>query len=194
MSGTDARIRPAAPPYSAEESAAITAMMPPGWTADAPAVFRIFARNPALGMAADALGHYLLGRRFSLTRRQRELVIDRVCARCRDEYEWGLHIAHWASRVALSDAEIAALADGPADDPVWPEPEALLLRVVDELYDREGLSDQTWAEASARFDDAQLLDLVVLAGWYRAVCLLNKTLQLPPEPGAARLRAPRPGA
>jgi hypothetical protein len=133
MSGAVARISPAAPPYSAEESAVITAMMPPGSVADAPALFRIFARNPALGMAADAWGHYLLGRRFSLTRRQRELVIDRVCARCGDEYEWGLHIAHWASRVGLSDAEIAALAHGSADDPVWPEPEALLLRLVDEL-------------------------------------------------------------
>lgn len=189
-----ARISPAGPPYSPEESAVITAMMPPGSAAEAPALFRIFARNPALATAADAWGHYLLGRRFSLTRRQRELVIDRVCARCRDEYEWGLHIAHWASRVALSDAEIAVLAHGSADDPVWPEPEALLLRMVDELYDREGLSDQTWSEASALFDDAQLLDLVVLAGWYRAVCLLNKTLQIPPEPGAPRLPAPRPAA
>jgi alkylhydroperoxidase family enzyme len=191
MSGTVARVSPAAPPYSPEESAVITAMMPPGSAAEAPALFRIFARNPALATAADAWGHYLLGRRFSLTRRQRELIIDRVCARCRDEYEWGLHIAHWASRVALSDAEIAALAHGAADDPVWPEPEGLLLRVVDELYDREGLSDQTWSEASAQFDDAQLLDLVVLAGWYRAVCLLNKTLQIPPEPGAARFPARR---
>jgi alkylhydroperoxidase family enzyme len=194
MSGTAARISPAAPPYSAEESAVITAMMPSGSAAAAPALFRIFARNPALGMAADAWGHYLLGRRFSLTRRQRELVIDRVCARCGDEYEWGLHIAHWASRVGLGDAEIAALAHGPADDPVWPEAEALLLRVVDELYDREGLSDQTWGEASARFDDAQLLDLVVLAGWYRTVCLLNKTLQIPPETSAARFPASRSAA
>jgi len=189
MSASVARISPAAPPYSAEESAVITAMVPPGSAADAPALFRIFARNPALATAADAWGHYLLGRRFSLTRRQRELVIDRVCARCGDAYEWGLHIAHWASRVPLSDAEIAALAHGTADDPVWPEPEALLLRVVDELYDAEGLSDQTWSEASARFEDAQLLDLVVLAGWYRAICLLNKTLQIPPEPGAARFPA-----
>jgi hypothetical protein len=77
---------------------------------------------------------------------------------------------------------------------VWQEPEALLLRVVDELYDREGLSDQTWGEASARFDDAQLLDLVVLAGWYRTVCLLNKTLQIPPEASAARFPASRSAA
>jgi len=89
MSASVARISPAAPPYSAEESAVITAMMPPGSAADAPALFRIFARNPALATAADAWGHYLLGRRLSLTRRQRELVIDRVCARCGDEYEWG---------------------------------------------------------------------------------------------------------
>jgi 4-carboxymuconolactone decarboxylase len=194
MNAPGARISPAQPPYSAEESAVISAMMPPGSAADAPTLFRIFARNPALATAADAWGHYLLGRRFSLTRRQRELVIDRVCARCRDEYEWGLHIEHWASRVSLSEAETAALAHGPADDPVWPEPEALLLQVVDELHDRESLTDQTWRAASAQFDDAQLLDLIVLAGWYRAICLLNKTLRIPPEPRAARFPAPRPGA
>lgn len=187
MEAPVARISPAAPPYSAEESAVIAAMMPPDSALDPPALFRIYARNPALGMAAAAWGHYLLGRRLSLTRRQRELVIDRVTARCGDEYEWGLHVAHWASRVGLTDAQIAALAHGPADDPVWPEPEAFLLRVVDELYDREGLSDQTWSDASARFGDAQLLDLVVLAGWYRAVCLLNKTLRVPLETWAGRL-------
>ena len=186
MNAPVARINPAAPPYSAEESAVIAAMMPPDSGLDPPALFRIYARNSALGMAAEAWGHYLLGRQFSLTRRQRELVIDRVCARCGDEYEWGLHIAHWASRVGLSDAQIAALAHGRADEPVWPESEALLLRVVDELYEHEGLSDQTWSDAAAQFDDAQLLDLVVLAGWYRAVCLVNKTLRVPPEPWAGR--------
>ena len=186
MNAPVARINPAAPPYSAEESAVIAAMMPPDTALDPPVLFRIYARNPALGLAAEAWGHYLLGRRFSLTRRQRELVIDRVCARCGDEYEWGLHIAHWASRVGLSDAQIAALAHGRADEPVWPESEALLLRVVDELYEHEGLSDQTWSDAAAQFDDAQLLDLVVLAGWYRAVCLVNKTLRVPPEPWAGR--------
>ena len=69
-----------------------------------------------------------------------------------------------------------------------------MLRVVDELYEREGLSDQTWSEASARFDDAQLLDLVVLAGWYRAVCLVNNTLQMPPEPWAGRFPPSRDAA
>jgi hypothetical protein len=54
--------------------------------------------------------------------------------------------------------------------------------------------DQTWSEASARFDDAQLLDLVVLAGWYRGVCLVNKTLQMPLEPWAGRFPPPRAAA
>jgi len=35
-------------------------------------------------------GGYLLGRKASLSLRDREVVINRVCARCKAEYEWGV--------------------------------------------------------------------------------------------------------
>ena len=42
-----------------------------------------------------------------LTLRQREIVIDRVTARCGSEYEWGVHVAFFAKRAGLDAAQHA---------------------------------------------------------------------------------------
>ena len=51
--------------------------------------------------------------------RDREIVIDRVCARCGCEYEWGVHVAYFAGRVGLTIAQVASLTFGGSDDPCW---------------------------------------------------------------------------
>ena len=77
---TNARIDPLAPPYDPAVDAQLTSMMPPGV---APiALFRTFARNLPMAEAMGGWGGYELSRRLSLSMRQRELVIDRVTARC----------------------------------------------------------------------------------------------------------------
>jgi hypothetical protein len=40
--------------------------------------------------------------RGPVSRRHREIVIDRTCARCGCAYEWGVHVALFAQRVALT--------------------------------------------------------------------------------------------
>jgi hypothetical protein len=52
-----------------------------------------------------------------LTLRQREIVIGRVTAQCRSEYEWGVHTAFFAERVGLDDAMQRSLVLGTGDDP-----------------------------------------------------------------------------
>ena len=67
-------------------------MTPPG----APsilALFRVLAHNPELATRSTGWGGYLLGRKASLPLRDREVVINRVCARCGAQYEWGVHVA-----------------------------------------------------------------------------------------------------
>ena len=41
--------------------------------------------------------------------REREIVIDRTCARCGAEYEWGVHVAFFGERVGLTREEIAGI-------------------------------------------------------------------------------------
>ncbi len=79
------RITPLNPPYEPDVAAQLESMMPPG----VPPIllFRTFARNLPMSTAMSPWGGYELSRRLSLTMRDREIVIDRVCARCACEYE-----------------------------------------------------------------------------------------------------------
>ena len=74
--------------------------MPPG--VPPIALFRTFARNLPMTEAMPGWGSYELGRDLSLSMRDREIVIDRTCARCGCEYEWGVHVAFFAERAGLT--------------------------------------------------------------------------------------------
>jgi alkylhydroperoxidase family enzyme len=43
-----------------------------------------------------------------------------------------------------------------------------------------------WAELEVHFDSAQLLDLLLLAGWYHAISYVARAAGVPFEPGAPR--------
>jgi alkylhydroperoxidase family enzyme len=129
-------------------------------------------------------GRYELSRNLSLSMRQRELVIDRVTARCGAEYEWGVHIAFFAQRVGLSEEQIVSLTSGTPADPCWPADERALLRAVDELHDQHDVTDSTWAALD--LSDEQRLDLLMLAGWYHAIAYVARAVRVPLEADAPR--------
>ena len=114
--------------------------MPPGV---APiGLFRTFVRNLPAATAMGGWGAYELGRQLSLTMRDREIVIDRTCARCGCEYEWGVHVAFFAERMALSAEGVRSLTAGGAADPCWTEPrDRLLVESVDQLHDTSDIDD-----------------------------------------------------
>ena len=179
------RIDPLSPPYDDVAGPLLASMMPAG--ADPILLFRTFARNPAMAAAMRTWGSYELGRGLSLSMRQRELVIDRTTARCACEYEWGVHIAFFAERVELDAAQISSLTHGSPADPCWSDPaEVALLRGVDELHDTSRVSDGCWSALSAHFDPAQILDLLLLAGWYHAISYAANGARVPLEDGAPR--------
>ncbi len=82
------RIAPLEPPYDVEVGEQLARMMPPG--VPPVALFRTFARNLPMTKAMGGWGGYALSRSLSLSMRDREIVIDRTCARCGCEYEWGI--------------------------------------------------------------------------------------------------------
>jgi alkylhydroperoxidase family enzyme len=181
------RIAPLEAPFEPDAAELLAQMMP----ADAPpiALFRTFARNRPMTAAMIPWGTYALGRQSSLTRRERELVILRTCARCGCDYEWGVHVAHFAERAGLTVAQLASLAGGTHADPCWPdEREGLLVETVDALHDTSDVNDELWARLSSSFEEPQLLDLLLLTGWYHAISFVARATRLPPEPGAPSLR------
>jgi alkylhydroperoxidase family enzyme len=138
-------------------------------------------------------GAYELSRRLSLSMRDREIVIDRTCARCGCEYEWGVHVAFFGDRVQLDGDQIASLTHGAPTDPCWADPaEAALIAVVDQLHDQARVDDAAWAALAAHRSDQQLLDVLLLAGWYHAVSYAANGAQVDLETWAPRFADHRP--
>jgi alkylhydroperoxidase family enzyme len=176
-----ARIAPAEAPYAPEIETQFEKLMPPGV---APLVlFRVLARD--LRLFQRFMGRGLLDKGH-LTLRQREIVIDRVTAQCGSEYEWGVHIAFFGERAQLDPAQQRSLVRGGPDDACWTPEDALLIRFCDALHAACDIDDDLWTRLRASFSEEALLELLLLAGFYRTVSYLTNTLRLPPEPYAAR--------
>jgi alkylhydroperoxidase family enzyme len=177
------RIMPLDPPYTVEVGSTLASMMPAG--VEPIALFRTFAKNPGMTAAMQLWGRHELGRSLSVGLRDREIVIDRTCARCGCEYEWGVHVAFFAGRAALSDPQVASLTHGGADDPCWDTSrDRLLIRLVDSLHSDSDVDDELWALLAAEFGEAQLLDLLMLCGWYHAISFTARAARVPLEPWA----------
>ncbi|GHO60482.1 carboxymuconolactone decarboxylase family protein [Ktedonobacter robiniae] len=52
------------------------------------------------------LGAGILGSHSSLDPREREILIDRTCAHCGCEYEWGVHVAAYGEAVGLDRTQL----------------------------------------------------------------------------------------
>ena len=178
------RIAPLQPPYPPGIQAAFAAIMPPGMPPLA--LFTTLARNPRV-FARFRAGS-LLGE-GTLSLREREIVIDRTCARCGSEYEWGVHVALFAAAAGLAPDAVRATVRGTADDPAWTSREALLIRLVDALHDTAAIDEELWPALKGEFSDEQLIELIVLTGFYHTVSFVTGGLRLPPEPDAARFPA-----
>jgi 4-carboxymuconolactone decarboxylase len=180
------RIPPLAPPFTPTVAATLAAMMPPGM--EPIALFRTLAHNPRV-LEKFRAGNLL--DRGSISRRDRELVILRTTARCGAEYEWGVHVAFFAARVGLDETTVAATATAAADDAAWTSRDRLLIRMSDALHDRAAIADDLWAALAAEWSIEQLIELIVVAGFYHTVSFVVNATGVAAEPFAARFPDPR---
>jgi alkylhydroperoxidase family enzyme len=137
--------------------------------------------------AMSGWGAYELSRRLSLSMRDREIVIDRTTARCRCEYEWGVHVAFFSDRVALTAGQVSSLAHGGPGDQCWlDDRDRLLIEAADSLHDTADIADDLWARLAGEFSDAELLDVLLLCGWYHAISFAARAARVPLEVGVPR--------
>lgn len=179
-----ARIAPAEPPFAPEIQAALDRLMrgkPPL------VLFTTLARDPRLFhkfFSASLLD------RGHLSLRQRELVIHRTCALCRSEYEFGVHAAAFAGPAGIDAAQLASLGHGGPADPGWTDDERTLLALCDALHTGCTVDDALWQRLARGWSAEAILELLLVAGFYRTVSYLTNALQLPLEPDAVRFPAP----
>jgi alkylhydroperoxidase family enzyme len=182
------RIAPLEPPYEPAIRTLLKKWMPPESAIEPLALFRTLAVHDELASRMRPLGAGILGH-GQLQPREREIVIHRTCARAGAEYEWGVHVLVYGKPLGLSDEQIGATVNGTADDRVWSERDALLIRGADELHDTCGISDALWSALAEHFSDDQLLEIVIIAGWYRLLSYVINAARIEPESWAARFPA-----
>lgn len=187
----EVRITPAEPPHPPGVAEELARWMPPGAAVEPLRLFRTLVRNPGLAAAMHPLGSLLLSRRSLLTKREREIVIDRTTARCGCEYEWGVHVAAFGPAAGLDDGQLRATAAGSAGDPAWSGDDLLLVRLVDALHDGATVPDGLWQQLAARWSDERLLELVVLVGWYHLISFVANAAGVECEEWAPRFPVSR---
>jgi len=186
---TAPRIAPLAPPFAPDTAAELERWMPPGAAVEPLALFRTLARHEQLMGRMRPLGAFILGSRSSIPLRLREVMIDRTCALTGAEYEWGVHAAAFGAAAGLDEEQIGSTARGGHADPCWESEAATVMRLAEELHTTSTISDELWSELSASFEEAQIVELIVTAGWYHAIAYLCNGLGVPLEEWAPRFPA-----
>lgn len=170
------RIAPLEPPYGDSVQQSFDVVMPAG--TPPLNIFRTVGRNPRV-LSRMVRGGLL--DKGSISIADRELVILRACARCRAEYEWGVHAAIYAERAGLSAEQLADTWSDLVDASLWSDAQRALLAMVDSLHRCADLDDATWAALTANYDDEQMVELVMLAGLYHAVSFVVNAFRIEAE-------------
>src|SRR5215831_14069124 len=175
------RVDPLPAPYAPELQAIFDRVMPRG--VPPLSLFSTLARVPRF---YDQIRAASLLDRGPLSLRHRELLIDRTCARCKCEYEWGVHMAFFSEHVRFSRQQVEATVIGDASDPLWSIEERLVIRLVDELHESSAISDALWIELTQTFALDQIFEFIALVGQYHTIAFFANSLRLVPEQFAAR--------
>lgn len=145
--------------------------------------FNAWVHVPEVGARLAGLGT-ALRYDISLERTLIELAILTVGAHFQSEFEWFAH-SRMARRHGVAEEVIAALAA--REDPVFEdEKQRLVHQVAAELVRTGHLSDTTHAAARSHLEDAQLVELVTLCGYYMLVSITLNAFDVGLPPGVDR--------
>lgn len=111
--------------------------------------------------------------------RLRELAILRTASRLGSDFEWSHHFAG-AQTVGVSAEDARAVRDD--DLTPFSEAERCVIALADAVEERR-VDDAIWARARGFLSEAELLDLVMAAGFYGFASRLTVALDVAVDPG-----------
>lgn len=151
--------------------------------------FIALLRSPGAAGPMQQLGEYLRYR-SPLDRRLAEMATLMAARHWTQQYEWNSHYQH-AMKARLSPDVAQAIAEGRRPPSMAPD-ETLLYDMLTEALQNKCVSDVTYDAAKAFFGEQQLVDLVIIAGYYAMLAMLlnvaraalpeGRQPQLPPFP------------
>ncbi|MGH6615723.1 carboxymuconolactone decarboxylase family protein [Sphingomonas sp.] len=148
-------------------------------------LFRVLARDERL--FSRFVGDGLLGPGH-VSLRHRELTILRVCALNGSDYEWGVHVGLLSAAAELTEVEVAATT-ATVQVHQWAAKDGIVIRLCDALQVQCDIDDDLWSDLAGHFDEMAILELLMLIGKYRQVCILTNVLRLDPENGMPSLHS-----
>ena len=184
------RIAPLEPPYEPDVEAALAKWMPPDAAIEPLRLFRTLQVHEQLASRMRVVGAGILGGKALVPPPLREVVIHRTCALVGAEYEWGVHVTFFGKPLGFTDEQLHSTVHGAPEDPCWDADQSAVFRLCDELHDTGTISDQLWEGLAARFDEAQILELIATAGWYHLIGYVCNGARIDLEDWAARFPAP----
>ena len=116
----------------------------------------------------------------------RELTILRVTHRIEAQYAWIQHVA-LAKAAGVSDEQICSLQQGRGEGDHFTTKEQLMLTFVDEVMQTPRVSDTTFEQMRRLFSSREIVELLLVVGWYWTVGRVMTTLDIEPDPALATL-------
>lgn len=108
---------------------------------------------------------------------ERELLILTYGTRFEAEYEWAQHVPI-SRAVGVTDDQRAALRREEYDADVFTPAQRALLRFAAAVADGPTVADDVYAAAAEHYDDQQLVETLVLAGFYFMVARVCTVLDV----------------
>lgn len=142
-------------------------------------IFATLAKYPKLLDRFNRFGGFLLARGL-IPAREREIVILRVGWRSGSVYEFGQHTV-MGKGAGLTDDEVGRLATEAREG--WSDADRDLVELADQLCSTNTVDDPLWDRLSRRWGEQELMELLVVAGFYRLVSGFLNATRIPLEAG-----------
>jgi 4-carboxymuconolactone decarboxylase len=143
-------------------------------------IFATLAHHPRALRHSVALGGAFLFA-GNIDQRIREIVILRVGRNTRCEYEYAQHFLIGQNCDLTADECRAVLQ--PDLGTTFSDFERTVVAAVDEICDDDCVSDATWSALAAQWDERELVELVMLAGYYRMLAGFLNSAGVPIDDG-----------
>jgi alkylhydroperoxidase family enzyme len=130
--------------------------------------------------------HHMLGRwireEATIDPRLRELLILQVGYTLRSEYEFSHHVKISRAFGVTADDIRSLMRYAKGEPSTFTDVEQSALRAASELTVNADISDATWADLAQHFDSEQLVEIVLIVGYYNHVARLLRALRIDVEP------------
>jgi 4-carboxymuconolactone decarboxylase len=141
-------------------------------------IFQLLAHNEPLLRRFNSLG--ALMRNSAVTElRHREVIVLRIAYRADCPFEYDQHI-DMARDAGVTEDTIRRLRDQTTEDELSRD-DRLLLAIADEVFEDDCVSDGTWEAARQLWNNAQLIELVMSAGFFRMAAAAINSVGLRPR-------------